>query len=75
MTYDWFKCEFTAAELNGKSVAFKMPIEGGRIDSGEGKFEAIQDSRGYIRAAIIYFSTLLSGLVFADSDFTIVTTD
>ena len=54
MTYDWFKSQFTAADLNGKSVAFRVPLEQGGIASGEGQFKAAQDARGYIRAAIIY---------------------
>lgn len=53
MTYDWFKCEFSAADLNGKTVDFVIPGEDGKIMHGDGRLEAVQDARGYIRAAII----------------------
>ena len=56
MTYDWFKSPFTAADINKKSVAYKIPLEQGGIASGEGEIEAVQDGRGYIRAAIYHKS-------------------
>ena len=54
MTYDWFKSQFTAADLKGKTVQFRVPLEQGGILEGDGKFDAAQDSRGYIRVAIDY---------------------
>lgn len=54
MTYDWFKSPFTAAELKGKSVQFRVPLEQGGILEGIGKFDAVQDGRGYIQVAIDY---------------------
>jgi hypothetical protein len=52
MTYDWFKSKFTADDLNGKTVAFKVPLEQGGIAAGEGKFRAMEDARGWIRVGI-----------------------
>jgi hypothetical protein len=54
MTYAWFKSKFTAADLNKKTVAFRVPLEQGGIAAGEGKFEALQNASGCIAVAIIY---------------------
>lgn len=55
MTYDWGKSQFTAADLNGKTVSVRIPLEAGGIYDGDAKLEAVQDHRGFIRVAVIYF--------------------
>lgn len=54
MTYNWFKCQYTAAELNNKSVNFRVPLEQGGILEGEGRLKAVQNPQGLIRVAIDY---------------------
>jgi hypothetical protein len=61
MTYDWFQSRFTASDLNGKSVAFRVPLEQGGILEGEGRFNANQDARGWIRVAIDYIKMTQQG--------------
>jgi len=63
MTYDWFKSEFTAADLKGKAVQFRVPLEQGGILEGVGKFDAAQDARGYIRVAIVHVQMSREGAV------------
>jgi hypothetical protein len=69
MTYDWFKSPFKAADLDKKSVAFSVPLEQGGIASGEGTLEAVQDGRGYIRAAINHGSMTPEGAIMAHKVF------
>ena len=54
MTYDWFKSQFTAKDLKGKSVQFRVPLEQGGVLDGVGQFDAAQDARGFIRVAIVH---------------------
>ncbi len=63
MTYDWFKSQFTAADLNGKSVAFRAPLEQGGIAAGDGQLQAAQDKRGWIRVVIIHVQMTAQGAV------------
>jgi hypothetical protein len=68
MTYDWFKSPFTAADLKGKSVQFRVPLEQGGILQGTGVLDAAQDPRGYIRVAIIN-SQMIHGRMVANKVF------
>lgn len=57
MTYKWCKSKFTAAELNGKSVSFSIPLERGGIAQGEGKLQAKENAEGLIAVSILKPST------------------
>jgi len=48
---DWCKSKFSAAELHGKSVKFKVHTQDG-IEAGKGKLIVEPGSKGYIRAAV-----------------------
>jgi hypothetical protein len=54
MTYKWCKSQYTANELNGKSVNFIVPLERGGTASGEGKLEAKSNSEGLIAVRILH---------------------
>ena len=42
MNYDWSKVPFDVNELHGKTVHFKVPLEQGGFDEGDGKFDVQQ---------------------------------
>lgn len=53
MTYQWCKSQFTADELNGKSVEFTIPLDVGGTATGIGTLEAKQNPQGLIAVRII----------------------
>lgn len=54
MSNEYAKCKFTAAELNGKTVFVKIPIETGEIYEGEAKFGVKEDKNGLVSIAVVY---------------------
>jgi hypothetical protein len=55
MPYDYAQSRFSAADLKDKSVYVRIPLERGGVYEGEAKFDAVQDHRGFIRVAVIYY--------------------
>ena len=73
--YDWIKSKFTAADLKDKTVHFKAPGPDGKILERDGTFDAAQDSRGWIRVALLYHEitpdrgAIVGGKMFIPADF------
>jgi hypothetical protein len=59
--YDWAKCEFTTAELQGKSVEFRVPLEQGGYATGIGQLDAIQNEKGLLRVTLTKFEMSAQG--------------
>lgn len=52
---DWCKCKFTANELHGKSVQFRVCTQDG-VETGKGTFVVEQGKNGYVRAAVKFLN-------------------
>jgi len=42
------QCKYSAEELNGKTITFRIPLGGGVIEQGDGTLEAKQNADGLL---------------------------